>query len=634
MKEMRISIYDPIKNNSFPKHNMDAWVCAETYDALSDIFQGEPFVRIESSKSLNFFKIEVPLQKLNDKNDYDSDTIYLTSDYYKSLTSIEDKLAVNVTPIDLKSLEIASSIVVKLAKEEVSSWSDYEVDFCKNAISAQYMALSKDQPIWVKPETAKQSMGVVLSVRDEKGKEINGSCRIAEDTLVHFEGLDEDRQKTIDFEKIGGLSHIVKQLREIIQIPMQYPDLLNKFSISSPKGLLLYGPPGNGKTMIARAVSQSLGAKFFSIEGSEGLSKYVGESESYLRKVFENAEKSGDSVIFIDEIDSIARSRNASSAGHEISIVSTLLNLMDGMGSNSRTFIIAATNRLESIDPALRRPGRFDLEMEVPLPKLEARKDILSKYIDFENSSIVDSGLDENYIDTIANLTNGFSGADLSSLYRESAMSAIRRSLKFDDNTGKIDLVSSSDEISIDSSDFEYAFKQITPTSRRGEDSSIFVIPQWDDLYDVNTQKMYMENLHRKVVDIHAVNSIPSGLNCIVQGELGEGKSTLIAAFCKEFDYELMSVWLPELLSKDLSEAFEVIESTYTKAKQLMPSLIYFENSELLTDDKAKLIIAKIHKEVEKLHLQHKVLSVIEWNSDQDVPAYLSGKQFQQILKM
>jgi len=632
-RDMIISIYDSIKNPNFPKYDMDAWVNSEVYDELSKEFKCVPFVRVESSRSLNNFKIEVPLQRLNKQNKYSSNSVYLNSIYHKTLLPIEDGLSVKVIPINIDNLPISSSVIIKLPEEEVSTWSDYEVDFCKNSIPTQYIALSKDQPLWVRPETSKKAMGIVISIRDARGKEINGSCQITKDTIIHFEGLDKNRQKTIDFEKIGGLSHIIKKLREIIQIPLQYPELLDKFSISPPKGLLLYGPPGNGKTMIARAVSQSLGAKFFTIEGSEGLSKYVGESENFLRKTFENAEKSGDSVIFIDEIDSIARARSHSSAGHEISIVSTLLNLMDGMASNSRTFVIAATNRLNSIDSALRRPGRFDLEMEVPLPEFDARKDILSKYIDFNNSNIVDINLDEQYIDTLASLTNGFSGADLSSLYRESAMSAIRKSLKFNQENGKIDLVSNPDDICINKDDFEYAFKQITPTSRRGEDNNTTIALNWDNFNKMSVQKKYMEDINKKIIDSEFLDRRPIELNLVIYGEFGKGKNILISSFCREFGYELIDVWLPELLAKELGEAYEFIEFIYTKAKQLMPSLVYFENSELLVDDKSKLILAKIHKEEEKLHSQHKVLSIIEWNSSQKPPNYLCRKRFKKLLK-
>lgn len=229
-------------------------------------------------------------------------------------------------------------------------------------------------------------MGEVESIYP-KNENKNTLYRITEDTKIHFLGLPANRQKSIDFSQIGGLQNVINRLREIIQIPINSPELLGRFGIKSPKGMLMYGPPGNGKTMVARAVAYSMGSSFITIEGPELMSKYVGVGEQRLREKFEEAESKGNCIIFIDEIDSITSKRSEDSAEYQVSIVATLLNLMDGMTSNSKVFVIGATNRLNAIDPALRRPGRFDLEFEVPLPNTSARYDILTKYIKLEKTN-------------------------------------------------------------------------------------------------------------------------------------------------------------------------------------------------------------------------------------------------------
>ena len=250
---------------------------------------------------------------------------------------------------------------------------------------------------------------------------------------------------------------------------MTFPEYFSRFEIKPPKGILLYGPPGNGKTMIARALSKSLGASFIEIDLSDALQKYKGVGEHNLAKKFEEAERKCNAVIFIDEIDAIASIRTKDSAGHEVSLVGKLLSLMDGIKSNSRVFVIGATNRLYAIDPALRRPGRFDKELEVPLPDSDARYDILMKYVKLGSKDVYESEVNTTYIKKLAERIEGFSGADISALYRETTMSAIRRQMVIDDTTGKARMLKAVEDITICKDDFEFAVTIITSTSKRNE---------------------------------------------------------------------------------------------------------------------------------------------------------------------
>jgi SpoVK/Ycf46/Vps4 family AAA+-type ATPase len=631
---LSIRLYDPTQEPSFPPNALDAWVTEATHRQLVGDARS-PIVKIHPSDPLFSFQLWVRLQKLNSKQPHPDSEVYLDRVYRQSSFRVEDRTKVHIEPISLGDLPEAAAITVKLPDDKVRNWSAVETEFAANAILAQNEVAAPDHPIWVKPATAEAVLGTVVSVRGRATKAAPGPHRLTEDTEVFFTGLPDDQQKIIDFSKIGGLADIITRLREIIQIPLQHPDLFRRFRITPPKGLLLHGPPGNGKTMIARAVSHSLGARFFAIEGPECLSKYVGQSEQFLRNVFSDAEKAGQSVIFIDEIDAIARIRDHAAAGHEISVVATLLNLMDGMSSKSRIFVIAATNRLHSVDPALRRPGRFDLELEVPIPSFEARKDILSKYVNLHDSPLFVPNLPENYLDILADLTNGFSGADLVSLYRESAMSALRRAMRFDPN-GKVTLATPAEEIRIQASDFEDALRHLTPTSRRGHDRSL-PAPPWANLQAVEEQKTRFEEIHAFLSSpqfLQEVSRRSELLNLIVHGSAGTGKSTLIRSFCTHHRLEILTVWTPDLLAKGSDDGFRAIETQYGRAQQLAPAVVVFEQCELLRHDaRGKLIIAKIHHEEGKLSPQHRIISVIEWNSDDEPPEFVRRKRFAATLR-
>ena len=269
----------------------------------------------------------------------------------------------------------------------------------------------------------------------------------------------------ISYEDIGGLSDQLSRVREIIELPLKHPELFERLGIHPPKGVLLHGPPGTGKTLIARAVANEAGANFFSINGPEIMSKYYGQSEQKLREIFTKAEESEPSIIFIDEIDSIAPKREEVQGEVERRVVAQLLTLMDGMKERGHVIVIGATNRIDAVDPALRRPGRFDREINIGVPDKKGRKEILAIH-----TRGMPLGMDEDrknqFLDEIANLTYGFVGADLAALARESAMIALRRYLPEIDLDKPIP-TEILEKMQVKDDDFREALKAIEPSSLR-----------------------------------------------------------------------------------------------------------------------------------------------------------------------
>jgi SpoVK/Ycf46/Vps4 family AAA+-type ATPase len=627
----KLKLFNANLDTKFPKQNLDLWISQVEYESFKKKFKKDDsspiYVTLESKEPLKCFTVHAILQSLNSKSNAPQSSIYVSKDIKHPNWLIEDDTNVSLVPVDESTLNIAEVITLRLNSDEVENWSEEEVRFASNNLKVHTRLAYENQKIWLNPATKKATLAEVINIIPSQKSKASTPYLISESTEIIFDGLPEQRQTVIDFDKIGGLANIIHKLREIIQVPLQYPEVLNHFDVKPPKGLLLYGPPGNGKTMIARAVSYSMGAKFISIEGPELMSKYVGVAESQLREKFEEAEKLGDCVIFIDEIDSIASNREKATAEHTISVVSTLLNLMDGIKSRSRVFIIGATNRLNSVDPALRRPGRFDLEFEVPVPNLSARIDILSKYINTSDKTITDNTVNQEFLRILAEVTNGFSGADISSLYRESVMNAIRDELQFEDNTGKIFLKLRPEEIRLTQDHFLVAVKAITPTSLRGIDNNTNNV-EWENLIGLNKQKQEFARLSRFVNKnvTQEINVRPGFFNMTFKGKTGSGRRTFIKSFASKFNYELLSIDLLNLSSKSQQEAFSEIEEIFMRAKQVAPSIIYILNAQYISGE---IFIKKILSEASKLSLYNKILVVAEIDSDRPIQQYIiSHKAF------
>ncbi|MEM3799109.1 MAG: CDC48 family AAA ATPase [Thermoprotei archaeon] len=378
----------------------------------------------------------------------------------------------------------------------------------------------------------------------------------------------------VTFEDVGGLAKQIQKLRELVELPLLRPELFRTFSIRPPKGILLYGPPGTGKTLIARAVANTVKANFYLISGPEIGSKYYGESEKRLRDIFKEAEKTAPSIIFVDEIDSLAPSRDNTSTEVERRIVSQLLTLMDGLSPSDKVVVIGATNRVNAVDPALRRPGRFDREIEIPAPDAPARLEILKVHTR-RLPLASDVSLEE-----IAELTNGFVGADLAALVREATLQALKRKTQ-DLLYGISDLDLS---IAVTRSDFLAAIKEIEPSALR-EFRIEVPTTKWDDvvgLQDVKKELMESIEWPLKYPELYTkINAeLPKGI--LLYGPPGTGKTLIARAVASESRANFITVTSSDLLSKWVGESEKALREVFRRAKQAAPCIIFFDEIEAL----------------------------------------------------
>jgi len=376
------------------------------------------------------------------------------------------------------------------------------------------------------------------------------------------------------YEDIGGLSEELRRVREMIELPLRHPELFTRLGIEAPKGVLLHGPPGTGKTLIAQAVVNESGASFYAIQGPEIMSKYYGESEAQLRKKFDEAEENAPSVVFIDEIDSIAPKRGEGTHELERRIVAQLLTLMDGLQGRGKVIVIAATNRVDDVDPALRRPGRFDREIEIGVPDRDGRRVILQ--IHTRTMPLTDDFDLEHFVD----ITHGYVGADLAALAREAAMKALRRLLPdIDlDAAGSIsaDVL---DNLQVTNDDFKDAFKEAEPSTLR----DVFTEPPrttWEDIGGMEDVKEKLKEsvempLRRPEVFTRLGITPPRGV--LLYGPPGVGKTLVAKAAAKESTANFITVKGPEILSKWVGESEKAIREIFRKAKQSAPTIIFID---------------------------------------------------------
>jgi len=380
----------------------------------------------------------------------------------------------------------------------------------------------------------------------------------------------------ITYEDIGGLRREIGLIREMIELPLRHPELFEKLGIEPPKGVLLHGPPGTGKTMIAKAVANETEANFASISGPEIMSKYYGESEKHLREIFDEAEKTAPTIIFIDEIDSIAPKREEVTAEVERRVVAQLLSLMDGLKTRGKVIVIAATNRPNAVDPALRRGGRFDREIEIGIPDRNGRFEILQ--IHTRGMPLAEDMSEDKGLREIADMTHGFVGADISSLCKEAAMHAIRLILpkiKIEEEIPPEIM----EKIAVTREDFHDALRNIEPSALR----EVFVeVPQvrWSDIGGLESVKQELieavEWPLKYPEAFEAINTRPPR-GVLLFGPPGTGKTLLAKAIATESEANFISIKGPELLSKYVGESERAIRETFRKARQAAPAIIFFD---------------------------------------------------------
>ena len=377
----------------------------------------------------------------------------------------------------------------------------------------------------------------------------------------------------VTYEDIGGLKNEVQKVREMIELPLRHPEIFERIGIEAPKGVLLYGPPGTGKTLLAKAVANETNANFYSIGGPEIMSKFYGESEERLRSVFEEAEKSAPSIIFIDELDSIAPKREEVSGDVEKRVVSQLLTLMDGIEARGKLVVIGATNRPNAIDPALRRPGRFDREIEIGIPDEDGRFDILQ--IHTRGMPLTE---DVN-LESIAKVTHGFVGADLESLSKEAAMRSLRRVLpeiSMDQSKIPVEVLN---KIKITNEDFQNALKDISPSAMREVQIQRPNV-KWEDiggLVEVKEELAEAIEWPLKHADLFIQADVHAPKGLLLYGPPGTGKTMIAKAVATTSEANFISVKGPELLSKWVGESEKGVREVFRKARQAAPCIVFFD---------------------------------------------------------
>ncbi|WP_181686048.1 CDC48 family AAA ATPase [Halorhabdus salina] len=394
----------------------------------------------------------------------------------------------------------------------------------------------------------------------------------------------EDARQTPDvtYEDIGGLDDELEQVREMIELPMRHPELFNQLGIEPPKGVLLHGPPGTGKTLMAKAVANEIDAFFTTISGPEIMSKYYGESEEQLREMFDEAEENAPAIVFIDEIDSIAPKRDDTSGDVERRVVAQLLSLMDGLEERGDVIVIGATNRLDALDPALRRGGRFDREIEIGVPDKKGRKEILQVHT---RGMPLDEEID---IDEYAERTHGFVGADLEQLAKESAMNALRRirpeiDLEADEIDAEI-----LESLEVTETDLKAAHKGIEPSALR----EVFVeVPDvsWEDvggLEDTNERLRETIQWPLEYPQVFEQMDMQSAKGVLLYGPPGTGKTLLAKAVANEAESNFISVKGPELLNKYVGESEKGVREVFSKARENAPTVIFFDEIDSIAGER------------------------------------------------
>ncbi len=378
---------------------------------------------------------------------------------------------------------------------------------------------------------------------------------------------------SVTYEDIGGLGKELQKIREMIELPMKSPELFKRLGITPPKGVLLHGPPGTGKTLIAKAVANEAGANFLTINGPEIMGKFYGESEQKLREIFKEAEENAPSIIFIDEIDSIAPKRSEVTGEVERRVVAQLLALMDGLSGRGQVIVIGATNRPDDIDEALRRPGRFDREIEIGVPDRQGRLEILEIHT---RSMPLDKDVN---LETLASRTYGFVGADLAALAREAAMHALRRVLpQVDPVTGEIpsDVLNN---LFVTQDDFEAAIAEVSPSALREvlvEKPNI----HWEDvggLHDVKARLKEAVEAPLKHSDVFRDMGIRPAKGILLFGPPGTGKTLLAKAVATESEANFIAIRGPEVFNKWVGESERAIRDIFKKARQTAPCVLFFD---------------------------------------------------------
>ena len=494
--------------------------------------------------------------------------------------SLAEEIVLTPTKANIDLKKQSESILAKLIDKPVVAGDIVEV------LGAVYQKTDPDNPM-------NQMMNMFM--RNQKRRPTLGLLRlVVEDTLPAGKIVKITRDTRIKVNKrvallnisggivtyddVGGLTDEIQRIREMVELPLKHPELFHRLNIDPPKGVLFYGPSGTGKTLMAKAVSQESNAYFISINGPEIMSKFYGASEGRLREIFEDAEKNAPSIIFIDEIDSIAPKRSDTSGEVERRVVSQLLSLMDGLQGRGHIIVVGATNRINALDEALRRPGRFDREIEFGVPTVKGRKEIFQIHTR-------GMPLEEDVaLNRYSEITHGFAGADIMAVCREAALFALRRILpKINlDEPIPIDIIQ---ELRISDKDFVQAINMVEPSAMR---EIMIDIPDisWEDvggLEDIKSELREAVEWPLKYPKLFEKAGIRPLNGILLFGPPGCGKTLLAEAVANESRCNFITVKGPEILSKWVGESQKSIREIFRKGRQASPSIIYFDEIDAIT---------------------------------------------------
>jgi len=444
----------------------------------------------------------------------------------------------------------------------------------------------------------------------------------------------------ITWEDIGDLEYAKQRIRELVELPLKYPELFRRLGIDPPKGVLLYGPPGTGKTLLAKAVANETNAYFIAINGPEIMSKWYGESERRLRDIFEEAKRNAPAIIFIDEIDAVAPKREEVVGEVEKRVVAQLLALMDGLHGRGNIIVIGATNRPDAVDPALRRPGRFDREIEITVPNKEARLEILKVH-----TRGVPLAEDVD-LAKIAEVTHGYTGADLAALVREAGMSALRRilpRLNLEDQRLDPKLL---EELTVTMDDFKNAMKEVKPSGLREVTIEVPNV-HWSDIGGLDEVKKRLQEmvewpLKYKELFTYAGLRPPKGI--LLYGPPGTGKTLLAKAVATESEANFIAIRGPEILSKWVGESERAIREVFRKARTYAPSVVFFDEIDAIAPRRGmgfgdsrvtERIVSQLLTEMDGIQELHDVVVIAATNRpDLLDPALLRPGRFDRILEV
>ena len=481
--------------------------------------------------------------------------------------------------VEIKKIKVkpASSVVLSPLQEGIR-FSDNPTEFFHNKLLDKPLVLGQSIVI----DVFGTRLNYAVSKINPKGSVIvTPSTKITVSDEIY---TGDARSTGISYEDIGGLKEEIDSVREMVELPMKHPEVFEKLGVGSPKGVLLTGPPGTGKTLLAKAVATETDSAFYSIAGPEIMSKYYGESEKQIREIFDKAQKNSPAIIFIDEIDSIAPKRGEGTDQTEKRIVAQLLTIMDGLKSRGQIVVMAATNRPDDIDPALRRPGRFDRELRINPPREEGRKEILQIH-----TRGMPLGKNVNF-DELAMRTIGYVGADLEVLCKEAGLKSIKpyfNDLKTMQEKIPTEIL---DKIEVKREDFIEALKKVEPSAMR---EVLIKKPhvKWSDIGGLKSAKEKLRELVELPLlrpDLYHAAGIKPSKGILLSGPPGTGKTLLAKAVANEANANFISIKGPELISKWVGESEKHVREIFKKAKQVAPSIIFFDEFDSISKSRGQ----------------------------------------------